>query len=480
MDHLKKINQKFLIVPKLLYFSLSAAFYTFHQFRGQFIVDKYGMEKDNLGLYLSIPQALSFFSNIWIGAINDRSGKQKMIILGLLLGSAIFFQTFFLSDYLMLFWVNFTFYFTLLSATLPLLDKVMLDYVSEIPGMGSKSFGTQRLWSTFGYLATNFTVEHVIASDKKDTYNYDNMEYFNIFIVAIAGVFIYLFVNNLPRRTVSGNYLSSVKDLLTNFEYVYFIFIILLCGISRAFMTNYLGFYYSKVLKFKDQKNTLNLFWPLNILADAAYEHKQSTSTFFGVAFEIIVFYNSSRVTDKLGFFWPILLSQVFQVFRFMAYYELSYENPNSFAFCCLIELLKGANYSLIHTSALQLANSFCPPHLRTTSQLIYNGVFVAAGTVLSGLVFKSFFSKGVDDVEQCYSEFKYAFKWNIYFSIIGIIIFLYKYGIHENLLFNIANAARKIEEIERLAKKDEEVHEEDNNNNNQGDNTENATVKVK
>lgn len=456
MEHFTKLNQKYLLVPKLLYLSLSAAFYMFHQFRSQFIFDRYGMEKDKLGLYLSIPQAISFFSNIWIGSINDRSGKQKMIILGLLMASALFFQSFFLSDSLALFWINFTFYFVLLSATLPLLDKVMLDYVSEIPGMGSKAFGTQRLWSTFGYLITNFAVEHVIAADEKDKPDYDNMQYFNIFVVGVASVFIYLFVKNLPRRTTSSDYVNSVKALLRNFEYVYFIFIILLCGVSRAFMTNYLGFYYSKVLKFNDQKSPFRLFWPLNLLVDAAYNHKQSTSTVFGVALEIIVFYHSSLVTDKLGFFWPILLSQVFQLFRFLSYYTLTYDNPNSFAICCLIELLKGANYSLIHTSALQLANSFCPPYLRTTSQLIYNGVFVAVGTVLSGLIFKSFFTKGVDDVDLSYSEFNTAFKWNIYFSIVGMCFFVYKYGIRENLLFNKANAERKIRDIERIAKREE------------------------
>ena len=213
-------------------------------------------------------------------------------------------------------------------------------------------------------------------------------------------------------------------------------------------MTNYLGMYFSKVLQFKEQTPSFSTFWPLSILVDAAYEYKQSRTTFFGVALEIIIFYNSSKITDKLGFFWPILLSQIFQLFRFLAYYTLEVDNPNSFAICCFIELLKGANYALIHTSALQLANSFCPAQLKTTSQLIYNGVFVAIGTVLSGLFFKRFFSKVVDDVDVCYSEFKKEFQNNIYFSIIGMAFFVYKYAIRENLLFSRAMLIVKLKKL--------------------------------
>lgn len=460
MNHLSKLNQRFLIVPKLLYFFLAVAFYVFHQFRSQFIVDRYNMEKDKLGLLMGIPQTLSFFTSIWIGSMNDRSGKQKMILVSLLMLSSVFFQAFFMSNDLLLFWINFSFYFCLLSATIPLLDKVMMDYVSDIPEMGPKSLGSQRVWSTFGYLATNYAVEHIITTKGQKEYDYSNMKYFNFFAVSIAGVLLYLFVKNLPRRATGDDYSSSLKALLNNFDYLYFIFIILLCGISRAFMTNYLGFYYSKVLMFNDQKNTLNLFWPLSLIADKAFEHKQSTSTFFGVALEIIIFFNSSRITDRMGLFWPILLSQVFQTFRFLSYCFLSHQNPNSFTVCCLIELLKGANYALIHTSALQLANSFCPPYLRTTSQLFYNGVFVALSTVISGFSFMPFFSKGSDDVEKCYSEFQQAFKWNTILSIAGIVFFVYRYGLRENLLFSRANAERKMKQIERNARREENNHE--------------------
>lgn len=456
MQHLEKLNKSLLIKPKLLYFTIALSFYMFHQFKGQFIHEKFNVEKRNLGLYLSGPQTISFFSNIWIGGINDKSGKQKMLLTGLLIIGGIFFESFFWTNVSWIFWAYYTVYFAFMSATIPLLDKVMLDYVNEIPGMGQKTFGSQRMWLTFGYLVTNFSVEDIISVSGSEKKNYDRMRPFNVLVTGLAIIFVLLFVRNLPRRQASTNYVNSVGTLLINFEYMYFIFIITLCGISRAFMTTYLGIYHSKVLKFDKQENNLGLPWPLNVGADWAFDHKQSTTTVFGVLIEIFVFYKSSLVIDKLGYFWPILLSQVLQLLRFVCYYNLPHDNPNSFTYCCLFELLKGFSYSLIHTSALQLANFLCPPDLRTTSQLIYNGAFVAIGTVLSGLFFQWFFITKSEDVETCYNEFSHAFKWNIIFAFVSIIFFVYKYGVRENLLFSSENAKKKIEGFERAANGEE------------------------
>lgn len=469
MQTLNKLNQKFLLVPKLLYFTVSAAFYVFHQFRSQFITERYSLEKDDLGLYLSLPQALSFFFNTWIASLNDRSGRQKAIILTLLTCSAVFFQFFFVTNSLFLFTLCFIWYFMFLSCTLPLLDKVMIDYIMDFPDLGASALGRQRLWSTFGYLACNFSVEDMITKDGESAYDYDKMQYFNVFVVAVAAVCVFLFVRNIPRRTSSRANSGSVWDLIKNTEYLYFIFIILLCGISRAFMTNYLGIYYSKVLQFKDQPNNLSLFWPLNHMADFAYSHKQSVSTVFGVTLEILLFFKSQSITERFGFFWPILIGQGLQFLRFVFYYNLDYDNDKSFAICCLIELLKGANYALIHVSALLIANSFCPPHLRTRSQLFYNGAFVALGSVMSGVVFKFFFTKGgaKKDVAVSHNEFRTAFRWNAYLTLATIVFFIYKYGIRENLLFNRANADRKIKEMEDKYKDEDETEELEGNDNN-------------
>lgn len=479
-DKLTKLNQKILFIPKVLYFAISAVFYLFHQFRGQFMRQVYGIPKREVGFLLSIPQALSFFSNMALGSFNDSTGKQKILLIGLLVIGCCFFETFFYTSDKYFFLFLYCIYFAFMSASVPLLDKVMLDYVSEIPGMGPKTFGSQRIWLTFGYLFTNFTVEGMIETDDPEKQNFKAMKPFNFISTAIAIFLVILYVKNLGRRPSSTSYLSSVGALLKNAEYMYFIFIILLSGISRAFMTNYLGIYYSEGLKFSKQVNTWKIFGPIDRFIDFCYAHKQSTSTLFGVSLELIGFFYSYLITDYLGYFWPILLSMGFQLARFAAYYALPYDSPSSFAFCCLIEMLKGANFSLIHTSALQLANLYCPPSLRTTSQILYNGTFVAVSSVAAGLLFGSLFNPKTVAAEDVSREFKEAFKWNMILTIVGMVFFVGKYGIYENLLFSRSNASKKIKEIKERAKAEEEIHQQEARVDQNNTNVEMPSVKVK
>lgn len=153
------------------------------------------------------------------------------------------------------------------------------------------------------------------------------------------------------------------------------------------------------------------------------------------------------------------MLSQVLQTIRFICYYILPYETSNPVAYCCLIELLKGASYSLIHTSAVQLASKFAPSHLKTISILFYNAIFVAIGTVASGVYFMNYFKKGKGedvDVEIAYNEFHSAFYANIIFSLLSLGFFIAKYALFENLLFSRENTQKKLEAIEQEAIKNE------------------------
>ncbi|MCA9750353.1 MAG: MFS transporter, partial [Romboutsia sp.] len=246
-------------------------------------------------------------------------------------------------------------------------------------------------------------------------------------------------------------FLSSFLKLARNKEYAYFILIILLCGISRASMTNYLSLFYQDVCKLGN-KNVPNFNLPGFLKAPLGlfYRNKIATTTLYGVALEIVVFFNSSKIIDKLGLFWPMFLAQFFQLLRFIFYFTLDVDSKNVFMYCCLIELFKGLNYSLIHSSALLLACKLCPPSLKGPSQLIYSGTFVALGTVISGVLFNlAFKAKSNIPRDVAIEEFKKLFVINILLSVFIIGFFLIKYALMENLLFNRENAERKLKLIE-------------------------------
>lgn len=456
MDKLRQLDEKFLLVPKILYFMLAMLFYTFHQFRGAFINSQFGVSKRQLGTCFGYIQIIAFLINLWIAGFNDRSGRQRFILSSLVAVSAFFFQLFFVVPTAMLFWLTFGVYYSLISATLPLLDKVMLDHLSNNPNATTESYGVQRVSASIGYLVANFIIEKICHSGPGDK-DFSNMAYYNAVVAVIVTFLTITFINNLPPRSSRSNYLSSITKLLTNVDFMYLMFIVLLCGIVRASMTIYLGIYYSDVLQFKKGDPSFHAIWPFSYIINFFYHHKQSTTTMFGVALEILIFFNSARIINRIGLFMPLLIAQVAQLMRFVAYYALDYQDPNAFMYCCLFELLKGLTFGLIQSSAAILVAKLAPPSLKTTGQIIYTGTFIALGTVLSGAIFQFVFSPDAKmKREAAYEEFHSVFLINIFISLAIIAFFLLKYAILENLLFNRANAEAKLRRIEEHSIDDE------------------------
>ncbi|KAI4293161.1 hypothetical protein PAPHI01_2435 [Pancytospora philotis] len=449
MKAARELVQSWLLVPKAMYFFLAMFFYELHQFRGTFMSAQFGITKREMGVYFGVIQIVAFLVNLWISALNDRSGKQRVILTALLVGSAALFQTFFMVSSARAFWLAFGTYYSLISATLPLMDKLMLDYLAGCPGAGPSSYGVQRVFSSIGYLAVNFTIEQICdtTSERK---NFSGLAFYNVAAALVIIALVLLSVKNLPPRTSSLNYAGAVARLLVNADFMYLMFVVLLCGIVRAAMTLYLGMYCTYVLQFSADAPASSLGWPLAGLVRFFYSHKHSTTTLFGVALEIIIFFNSARIINRLGLFMPLLLAQIAQFVRFVCYYNLHYTNPNSFLYCCCFELLKGMTFGLIQSSAAILVSKLVPPALKTTGQVIYNGTFIALGTVLSGFLFQFVFSADPEmPREAAYREFCTVFYICAAVSLAIILVFLLKYALMENVIFNRANAEAKLRALD-------------------------------
>ena len=173
-----------------------------------------------------------------------------------------------------------------------------------------------------------------------------------------------------------------------------------------------------------------------------------STLTFFGTAFEIIVMFVSDGIINRMGLFWPLLLAQLFSLVRFFAYY---YINPNSahvYIYSCIIELIKGMYFGLAHISAVQIATRLVPANFKATSQMIYQGTFTALGTLVSGWLFGTMFNTaeltGKDESSKG-NTFKSLFLLNAFICFVTILIYFYKYGIKDRVLFSKEAEERKL-----------------------------------
>ncbi len=462
MKQFKQINKRFILVPKLLYFSLALFFYSLHQFRTPFILQRYGVKKKSLGNWISMGQLLSFISNIWIGRINDKSGKQRFILMFLVGMSAFICQLFFFTKNALIFWPLFFVYFSLISAAFPLLDKIVLDYLSS--EASTELYGTQRIWSTFGYLCCNFIVEFLII-DKGDKKDFTNIMYYNLLMGGIVLVLMYMFIHNLPPISERSSNRSAFKKLFKNSEFMYFMVIILLSGIVRASMTLYLSDYMTSVLNLDKKSKEPHFISKLGIFASIFrffLKTKVSITSTFGVFLEIVVFFNSKIILEKLGFFMPLFIACIGQLLRFIGYYCLHYKNKNAFAICCLLELIKGLVFGLIQTSATLLVGKFAPKSIKTTALIIFNGTYIALGTVLSGIIFGFIFDKNSKKPGlESYNEYKNVYIVNILISLLTLAIFFWKYGIRENLIFSKANADAKIKKVEEDRELEELAYED-------------------
>ena len=382
-----KFSEHWIVIPKLLYLTFSFFFYTLHAHRTQFVVQQYGVKKNVFSLYMAIPQFSSFVFGVFIASFNDRLGLQKYILLGVFVISTLLFMSFFYITNFILFLFIYTVYYCALSITLPLLDKIVLEYLDKTPGVSTSKYGTQRVFTPIGYMSLSFLLDFLVTNKKLASggiaYEFDKLFWYGIVAGGIAFIATLLFVKNLPKKKTSSN-LKLVWLLFRNEEFMFFILLIFLNGITRASMTNYLNVYFDDHYGFnRDDRNANNLNW-------WQYLHntrKKSFCTITSGLIQLVFYVLSPNIIKKCGLLLPIFISQGFQLIRFLGYCILPAGHKYAFEFALILELNKGINFGLIQCSAVNLANKLCPPSLKSVSQIVYNGAFIAVATAISGFV---------------------------------------------------------------------------------------------
>lgn len=462
MNLLKNLYKKYLFAPKLLYLSINLQHYTLHKFRPLFARDMFNISKSELGKGLGILLFITFFTNIFIATMSDKFGRPRAFLIGLLLVSCMFFQLFYLDGYIrfvpFMFWINLLAYL-IANTTIPaLLDKVVLEYLSRIQNVGSGTYGKQRSWGSVGYILCIFVVEGFLKSQNSDKkYDFTNLKYYSVVTTMVSIVFVMLFVDDFGNKSNSSrqDILVGCKELIRNKEYLFFILIIFLNGLTRAGMTMYLSVYVRDILNVRPYD--LPSGWPiwLKTFVKLFNDLPFSTISVFEVFLEITILFYSQSITQAIGLFWPLLIAQIAQFSRFVFYLLLPRENPHVFMFCCLFELLKGINFGLTHGSGVQLAARMCPPHTKATSQMIYQGMFTAVSSATAGVLFGSLFreeemSGSNATMDQKAKSFRMFFIYNAFIAGVTVLLFLYKYGIRDKILFNEHNEKKRMEGLNK------------------------------
>lgn len=479
MGIFQKLEVNYLIAPKILYFMTNLQYYTIHQFRPAFAREKFLVSQSQYGRFTGIIMFITFFTNILIGGVSDKTKKPKAVLMFLtMITGAIFMGFYFnplMSISIYMFWGFMLLYLAFNNPKQPLLDKIMLDYLSDLPSVGPQVYGKQRLWGTVAYGAATYLCEWCLVegSGKNKQYNFNNLIYYNLITTALSALVVSFLIKgksnpaqsqdseeklqeNEPQDLQQNQETNSspIKDylnLLADKEYLFFILIIFSNAVTRSAMSIYLTIYHREVLNV--QPYDLPDSWPgwFKGLLGIFNEKPITTITFFGIAFEVIVMFISAGIIDKLGLFLPLLLAQLFSLIRFAAYYVLSEDSKHVYGYSCIFEFIKGIYFGLAHISAVQIATKLAPPNLKATSQMIYQGTFTALGSLVSGVVFSLLFDaklKG-DNEENKGDVFRTLFLTNGVVSCATILLYIYKYGIKDKVLFSRDKEEEKLNEAQ-------------------------------
>lgn len=453
---IQEFTKRMVLMPKLLYFAVAFFFYSLHTYRTQFVAQMYKVNKGNWGLYFAIPQCIAFVVGVIVAASIDKNGTQKSVMCIAILLSTMLFASFFVIRSFALFMVAFVLYFSATSITMPLVDKVVIEYLDKTDGCDKKDYGRQRMCSTIAYIFISFVMDNIIRTTKKGddvTYHFAPLMIYGLVAGAFALAVVLLFVKNLPRSETQTDRVKMISKLCKNSDFMFLMFIVLLNGITRASMTSYINVFYDDHLGFnKDPENTEGMSFYYRIIN----RRKKSMMVVAGNVTELIMFFVSPWIVSSIGLIFPIFLSQIFQLVRFTGYYFMDVKAGSSFEMAFFLEMFKGLNFGLMQSTASTLAAQMVSEHYRSSAQLIYSGTFVGLGAVLAGIGFKFVFDafKGTDGKIPV-SGYKNVFLIDGILTVICIGLLLFQYAIRERIMFSRQNLQDKLDGIKR--KGDEE-----------------------
>lgn len=446
------LNRRYLLSTKLLYVTANLAIYSCYSFRPKFFKDVLNIDIGSYGNIAAVLALVSFFTSFFWTGLADKYGRHKTVLLGCASMSAVCFELLkvpvpsgMLSMYATVISALYIFF---VNALMPLLDKLVLNMLSNTQGASKEMYGRQRLWGTVAYGLITFVTGKLL-----DVLGYDVIFYsvgINTMLFVVMAVFalpadkakvnltklakqsdIELNIEEREKKksdskkllksaTKTPMYPTSIKlkypvlALLLNTEYLFFLLVIFANGYARGILTLFLN------------------FWMENDLWMSKEQVSVAANT--GILLEIGIFFISKRLLDKWGIYWMLIAAQICMVARFWIYAFLPQDDMRIAYAVWAIELLKGANFGFMHSAGVQLANSIAPPHLSALSQGIYSGTFTGIATFVAGIVGGAMYEE---------EGAEYTFLITSIISSIALAVFLIKYGMIDRKLWQSKKAVK-------------------------------------
>lgn len=454
--------ERWLIMPKLLYFILNMYIYALHSLLGFFFTDQWRFPYYVYG-YATIIYATNFFGSMVWSSLADRTGRYKLIVimttilftatavpLGLYRsesspGEGVSFNK------IALVMVGFGLYNFFLSAAFPLLDAQILGMLSRNPRLSKDQFNNQRMFGAVGHFLS--TLISMLLYNAKDP-NDNGVIYFQLAVSALFVLVVWLGVEDVkpvkrahghhaaPPEAVKGKEVlergtserlspdgpqqvpltdvpptsmtpappSAADELASEGAYgerhpirslllsPNFMFFMLF--VACAGVIRSVSSSFQKLLGMKASKD--------DKLKTAAMD--------FGRMFsEILVYLIAKPVKECFGVYWVLVLSQVVGIVRVLGYGYMDLKGEWAVWYGNGLELLKGFSSGLVSSSAIPIASRIAPAGCENSAQGLYSGNYSGLSMALGGLIGGIFLHVMYDanfpeqDIYSCQAMFRWV-----------------------------------------------------------------------
>lgn len=435
---------KWLVVPKILYFVLQLYVYFAHAIQSLVMLDEWGMDLSETSIVNSM-MIVNFFGAMLWSYLADKTGRYKAVISGSCVLYTLFLVllqlpgfergTSFRYYYLMFVFAGLQFF---LASAFPLVDALILGILSSKPNVNKSQFGFQRLFGAPGhYLATvvsllltnsrNNTplpedVKSMAAGAAKDaavkafkasvkaahiatlnaveykgfvsslisSYHYCDKGFLAASMVCsvIFIISIFAFVPDV-KPVKGGHHGASHKDGGKAVEAPKNPILTLL--LSPTFMFFMLFVLFSGIIR------AVTTTYQKPIVLDIVHGDKSKLAgvDFYRTVSEVFVYATSKYIVSYLGVYWVLVLSQVTGILRVFWYGVIDRKASSAYWMAVGCELLKGFSSGLISTSAIPIAGDLAPAGCEGSAQGLYSGNYAGLsnflGNYLSPFVTRAF-----------------------------------------------------------------------------------------
>lgn len=400
----------FFIVPKALYFLLNWLVYSPHAYIFQFIGTMWGLSKAQLNFSMLL-QIFNFLGAMYWGALADRTRKYKLIAAFCVIMNTVFVCA---MAFPILTGSGRYAYFLILTAgqcffsagTFPMIDAIVLSALEADPSAGKDSYGYQK---AFGTIAHN-----VNASVIHYAYEHFGQDFFVMYYSAIGSMLALVLTllygvsdrlkikahkhhaapagkkkemdlaaveddatttttssassDAIEQGNTSG---SSTWNLIKQPKFLFFLASILASGVVRSVNTNNHSVYLTEYLKLDKAAVGSLMLWG-RLLP------------------EIGLLFFAKTFMSYIGPYWFLILGQFAGLLRISLYLFLEpfvSDSPPYNIILIFIEMLKGANSSMVSASAFRIASDLAPPAWSGAAQTLVAGVWQGVSMALAAII---------------------------------------------------------------------------------------------